>query len=467
MVVGRTSDVLRPSEVCNETLLSLFDACSTAVKEAVKNGATDAEAYGVNSKESEVIIENNDLKQSKSHDISGLGIRVLVGASQGFSSVNVLEKEQILGSVVLAVKLAKASPPDNFTSMPHKTAKMGLLKNIYDKGALDFGLPDNLRMAKEMLLTARSYDNRVSIDGGNFTSALLTHTVLNSCGINLTENISLFSWSLTGMAVTSDEVSNFDSQIGCSHYVKDIDVISTAKEFARDVVSYLGPRNVDSFRGELLLGPCAFTELVQEAIAHSINSNNVQKRASKFKDYINRPVSTDLLSVEDDATNVDALGASSFDREGVAHQRNVIIHKGILKGFIYDTYTSNKDGMKSTGNAGGSPKYPPIVSTTNIIVSAGTSKLETLVSEIHHGIILNRFSGTVNPIDGDFSGVVKGGYFVKNGNIICPVKELMVAGNIFEALKNLTGVSKETKSLPDSILPHTRFSNISFTANKR
>src|SRR5437667_11090448 len=115
--------------------------------------------------------------------------------------------------------------------------------------------------------------------------------------------------------------------------------------------------------------------------------------------------------------------------------------------------------MKSTGNAGGSPKYPPIVSTTNIIVSAGTSKLETLVSEIQKGIILNRFSGTVNPIDGDFSGVVKGGYFVKNGNIICPVKELMVAGNIFEALKNLTGVSKETKSLPDSILPHTRFSN--------
>jgi PmbA protein len=130
-----------------------------------------------------------------------------------------------------------------------------------------------------------------------------------------------------GMAVTSDEVSNFDSQIGCSHYVKDIDVISTAKEFARAVISYLGPRNVDSFRGELLLSPSAFTELVQEAITHSINSSNVQKRASKFKEYVNKPVSTDLLSVEDDATNVDVLGASSFDREGVPHQRNVIIEK--------------------------------------------------------------------------------------------------------------------------------------------
>jgi PmbA protein len=445
-------------------LLSLVDACSTAVKEAVKNGATDAEVYGVNSKESEVIIENNDLKQSKLHEISSLGIRVLVGSSQGFSSVNVFEKEQIIRSVIMAIKLAKVSPADNSNSIPSKTAKINLLKEIYDKDALGFEPSDNVRMAKDMLSTATSYD-RVSIDSGNFTSSLLTHTVLNSCGIDVLENISLFSWSLMGMAVTADQVSNFDVQSGSSHLVKDIDVISTAQEFAEAVITYLGSLNIDSFRGELLLSPSASTELVQEVIGHSINSNNVQKQASKFKD-INKPVSTDLLSLEDDATNVDALGASSFDREGVAHQQNVIIHKGILKGFIYNTYTANKDGIQSTGNAGGSPNYPPAVSTTNMIVSAGNSKLETLISEIQKGIILNRFSGTINPVDGDFSGVVKGGYYVKNGNIICPIKELMVAGNIFDALKNLTGISKETKSIADSIMPYIRFNNISFTASK-
>jgi PmbA protein len=393
------------------TLLSLIDACSTAVREAVRNGATDAEAYGVSSKESEVIIENNDLKQSKSHEIGNLGIRVLVGSSQGFSSVNVFEKEQIIQSVKLAIKLAKVSPPDNFNSIPHKTAKISLLPKIYDKEALGFELSDNVGMAKDMLLIARSYDTRVSIDSGNFTSALLTHMVLNSCGISVIENISLFSWSLMGMAVTPDQVSNFDVQIDSSHCVKDIDVISTAKAFAKAVINYLGPRNVDSFRGEMILSPSASTELVQEVIAHSINSNNVQKQASKFKERIDTPVSTDLLNLEDDATNVDALGASSFDREGVDHRRNVIIKKGILKGFIYDTYTANKDSVETTGNAGASPKYPPMVSTTNMIISAGNSKLETLISEIQKGVIINRFSGTVNPVDGDFSGVVKGGYY--------------------------------------------------------
>jgi PmbA protein len=216
--------------------------------------------------------------------------------------------------------------------------------------------------------------------------------VLNSCGIDVIENISLFSWSLMGMAVTEDQVSNFDVQSGSCHLVKNIDVISTAHEFGEAVINYLGSLNIDSFNGELLLSPSASTELVQDVVGHSINSNNVQKQANKFKD-IDNPVSTDLLSLEDDATNVGAIGASSFDREGVAHQKNAIIQKGISKGFIYNTYTANKDGIKSIGNAGGSPNYRPSVSTT-ILVRAGNSKLETLISEIRKGIILNLFSGS-------------------------------------------------------------------------
>jgi PmbA protein len=40
----------------------------------------------------------------------------------------------------------------------------------------------------------------------------------------------------------------------------------------------------------------------------------------------------------------------------------------------------------------------------------------------------------------------------------------MVAGNVFEALKNLNGVSRERKVIFDSILPYMRFGNVSFTA---
>jgi len=441
----------------------LEDICNFVLREAEKNGVNYCEAYGVSNKESEVFIENNDLKQSKSHRTGGLGIRVFVNGSLGFSSTNILEREHISNAVRQAIKLARVSPSDKYNSMPFsRTVK--LLNGIYDRNSESFNAPDTVKMAVDMLDAAKSYDNRVSVDSGNFTSSVMTHALLNSNGVRTKETISAFSWSIMGMAIDGSEVSNFDFQFGGTHNVKDIDVRTTSREFGKSVVNSLGSKKIESFKGEMLLTPSAVTELILDVIAYSINSQTVQKEASKFKGQLGKTVSSDLLTLIDDATNVNGLGASSFDREGMPHKCNLIIEKGILKKFLYNTYTANKDHTESTSNAGGSPKSPPIVSTTNVIIKAGKSRAENLISEMDKGIIINRFSGNVNPVNGDFSGVVKGGQYIKKGNIEYAVKEVMVAGNVFDALNDLNGISKEQKILSDSILPYMRFENVSFTA---
>ena len=445
------------------TVGKLEDICNFVLREAEKNGVNYCEAYGVSNKESEVFIENNDLKQSKSHRTGGLGIRVFVNGSLGFSSTNILEREHISNAVRQAIKLARVTPSDKYNSMPFsRTVK--LLNGIYDRNSESFNAPDTVKMAVDMLDAAKSYDNRVSVDSGNFTSSVMTHALLNSNGVRTKETISAFSWSIMGMAIDGSEVSNFDFQFGGTHNVKDIDVRTTSREFGKSVVNSLGSKKIESFKGEMLLTPSAVTELILDVIAYSINSQTVQKEASKFKGQLGKTVSSDLLTLIDDATNVNGLGASSFDREGMPHKCNLIIEKGILKKFLYNTYTANKDHTESTSNAGGSPKSPPIVSTTNVIIKAGKSRAENLISEMDKGIIINRFSGNVNPVNGDFSGVVKGGQYIKKGNIEYAVKEVMVAGNVFDVLNDLNGISKEQKILSDSILPYMRFENVSFTA---
>jgi PmbA protein len=319
-------------------------------------------------------------------------------------------------------------------------------------------------MAAEMLKAAKSYDSRVSVDSGNFNVQVATDALANSNGIELEERASVFSWSIMGMAIENTEISSFDYQVGGSHYVKDINVSNTAGEFAETVVNSLGTRKIEeSFKGEMLLTPMAAKEMIEEVVAHAINSDAVQKKSSHFAGKIGRQVASDLLTIEDDATNVEGLNASSFDREGVFHRRNVVIEKGILKKFLYNTHTASKDGVKSTGNAGGSTSSPPTVSTTNFLVKPMRSSVDKLVSEIDKGIIISRFSGNVDPVNGDFSGVVKGGQLIMNGTIKYSVKEVMVAGNVFDALRQLNGISRERKVIYDSILPYMRFDGISFT----
>jgi PmbA protein len=443
----------------------ILDLLQYAVKQAESLGARDAEAYGAINNESEVFIENNDVKQAKSQRTSSIGIRVVLDGSIGFYSTNNLAKSKIREAAAMAIRVAHASPKDTHNVLPSKSkSKSKSLRGIYDRNADSFQTLDAVRRADEMLKFAKSYDSRVSVDSGNFSAEIITHALANSNGIELREKASIFSWSIMGMAIEDSEISSFDYQIGGSHYIKDIDVCNTATEFAQTVVNSLGTRKIEeSFKGEMLLTPMAANEIIEEVIAHAINSDAVQKKSSHFAGKIGKEVASDLLTVEDDATNVEGLNASSFDREGVFHRRNVVIEKGILKKFLYNTHTASKDGVRSTGNAGGSTSSPPTVSTTNFLVKPMRSSVDTLVSEIDKGIIISRFSGNVNPVNGDFSGVVKGGRLVMNGTIRHAVREVMVAGNVFEALRRLNGISSERKTIYGSLLPYMRFDGISFT----
>jgi PmbA protein len=377
--------------------------------------------------------------------------------------VNSFENKTVLKAIERALSLARISPNDKFNSLPHKK-EISYLDGIFDRTAESFQISDAIMNASEMLKETKSIDRRISIDSGNFTSSLISHALVNSNGIIAEESISSFSWSVMGMALDGQQVSNFDFQFGGCHNIKEIDVLTSARDFAHSVIKSLYPKRIDSFKGEMILTPSAASELIQDVLAHSFNSHAVQKGSSVFEGKIGQEVSSNLLNLEDDATNTVGLGSSSFDREGVPHRPNTIIEKGILKKYIYDTYTANKDNTESTGNAGGSPKSSPMVSTTNFIIKHGNVKLDTLISEISEGLIINRFSGNVNPVNGDFSGVVKGGQYIKNGEIKYAVKEVMLAGNVFDAINNLTGLSIEHKSLGESIMPYMRFSDISFTA---
>ena len=443
----------------------ILDLLQYAVKQAESLGARDAEAYGAINNESEVSIENNDVKQAKSQRTSSIGIRVVLNGSIGFYSTNNLAKSKIKEAAAMAIRVAHASPKNMHNVLPSKSkSKSKSLRGIYDRNADSFQTLDAVRRADEMLKSAKSYDSRVSVDSGNFSAEVTMHALANSNGIELREKASIFSWSIMGMAIEDSEISSFDYQVGGSHYIKDIDVYNSATEFAQTVVNSLGTRKIEeSFKGEMLLTPLAANEMIEEVIAHSINSDAVQKKSSYFAGKIGKEVASDLLTVEDDATNVEGLNASSFDREGVFHRRNVVIEKGILKKFLYNTHTASKDGVRSTGNAGGSTSSPPTVSTTNFLVKPMRSSVDTLVSEIDKGIIISRFSGNVNPVNGDFSGVVKGGRLVINGTIRHAVREVMVAGNVFEALRRLNGISSERKTIYGSILPYMRFDGISFT----
>jgi PmbA protein len=131
------------------------------------------------------------------------------------------------------------------------------------------------------------------------------------------------------------------------------------------------------------------------------------------------------------------MDSSAFDGEGVPSQKNVLIEEGVLKGFLYDSYTAGKAGLRSTGNAVRSGYSDvPRVGIRNLIVSSPVA--HDLLAETK-GYLVNALIGahTANPISGDFSVEARNGFWVMPGEEAKPIRSLMLAGNIFDLLKEI------------------------------
>jgi len=90
---------------------------------------------------------------------------------------------------------------------------------------------------------------------------------------------------------------------------------------------------------------------------------------------------SELVTIIDDGTRPKSMRSRPFDGEGVPTQRRVIVDKGVLKGFMYNTIVAKRAGVKSTGNAsrGGFTSVPGI-GAHNFYMEAGKSSPQDIIS---------------------------------------------------------------------------------------
>ena len=338
--------------------MDLLEYGEFAVTEALKLGADEAEAFLTRGREVSVRAEANELKLATSHAKDGVGIRVFSDRALGFASVNIFDEQKIEEAVRAAVSLSKASPEDKHNLLPDPQPVEGI-SGLYDGRAEGFGLDEAVSKIEEMLTTARGYDSRVMVNTASFNATMGSRAVINSKGIKIEEQGSLFSHFIMGMARDGEEVSSFNFGIDATRKVSEVDVKETALEFARSVVASLGAKKGESFVGTVILSPSAVLELMIEPIIWAVNANNVQKGMSKWVGMMGKQVVSPVLTIEDNGRLEGGAGSASFDREGLPHTRSKIIEDGILRTYLYNSYTARKEGRRSTGHASGGARTVP------------------------------------------------------------------------------------------------------------
>jgi len=71
---------------------------------------------------------------------------------------------------------------------------------------------------------------------------------------------------------------------------------------------------------------------------------------SVFAGKLGQQVGAECVSAVDDGTIPNAWGSANVDDEGTPTQRNLLIEKGVLKGYMIDKLGSRRMNMPPTGS---------------------------------------------------------------------------------------------------------------------
>ncbi|MEM2839500.1 MAG: TldD/PmbA family protein [Thermoplasmata archaeon] len=440
----------------------ILELSSRLVKSGLSYGADEIEVFSVFQRSMDVGIENNDVKLEKANMGSSVGIRVFKNRALGFACANTLNPERLDRALRNAISISKNSPRDDNNSLP-SAKQSSPVDGTYDEEieALDEG--SILNRALRMLKAAKGVDDRIVVESARFEALIGEKALANSSGIEISERFTAIYYDLMAHAVEGSLVSAADYRMNGHRFLEEDDSERTSRELAGSLVRALHPKKLESFKGALILSPIASMELLVSPLLFSVDSNNVQKGISKFRGRLGQRVAPAFINISDDGTRPRGLSSSSFDREGVPHRRLAIIRNGELSAFLYNQYTANKDSIESTGHASGGPRSVPSIDATNISVEGGDRSLQDLVSSVTRGLLVQRFSGRVDPVSGDMSGVAKMSREIVSGSVGDMVRETMISGNVYDMMLGIDSISRDRERILDFELPYFKIENISIT----
>ncbi len=171
--------------------------------------------------------------------------------------------------------------------------------------------------------------------------------------------------------------------------------------------------------------------LLHEAIGHGLEGDFNRKGSSAFSGRIGQRVASDACTIIDSGILPGRRGSLTVDDEGTPAAENVLIEKGILRGYMQDKLNARLMGMQPTGNGRReSFAHLPMPRMTNTYMLAGEHDPEEIIASVDKGLYAVNFAGgQVDITNGKFVFSANEAYLIENGKITTPVKGATLIGD--------------------------------------
>ncbi len=436
------------------------------VQRARKKGALQAEAFLEVGRRSSCHVRGGEIESLTESTSKGVGLRVITKDRRlGFAYTSDFEPAALDGFVDRALRLAQTAAPNKLNGLPTaaELGKPGDTGELFDPAVA--GLPGDwkIKAALELEKAGKAVDPRITtfktVGAGDFLTEVY---VASSEGVS-------GGFSGTYVYLVAAPVASADNQLQTSYwmdykrFLSDLDSPeAVGREAARRTVRMLGARRVKSQQVPVILDPMVASSFVSD-IAKASDGNEIYKNSSIFVGKLGKRLAPESVTVVDDGLLRRGLGTAPFDGEGVATRRTPILEKGVLRSYLYDSFTARKAKARPTGNASRGYNSLPLIGTNNLYLEAGSRTQEELIREVKSGFYVTAMlGGGADPVTGEYSRGANG-LWIENGELASPVQEVTVAGNLLQMLQDVDGIGSDLQFRGMAGAPTIRFKQLTIS----
>ena len=417
-----------------QQITQLKNTVQTLLDEAVKQGASAAEAGLSQENGLSVSVRLGEVETIEHHCDQGLGITVYFGQRKGSASTTDLSPESIKETVSAACSIARYTSEDEYAGLPEKE----LLQTEFPD--LDLYHPWPIRADQAIALAlecedaARTYHAEISNSEG---ATVNTHQGIrlmgNTLGFLQGYRSTRHSLSCSVLAQRGDSMQR-DYWYTVARNAGQLEpAVEVGKKAAERTVRRLDARSLSTRQCPVLYSAEIATSLLGSLIG-AISGGNLYRKSSFLLDALDTQIFPEFIHIYEQPYLPGALGSAAYDGEGVATKTRDIVSDGVLRSYVLSTYSARKLGLHSTGNAGG---------VHNLTITPGSSDFEALLKQLDTGLLVTELMGQgVSMVTGDYSRGAAG-FWVEHGVIQYPVEEITIAGNLKAMFKQIIAVGND------------------------
>ncbi|MHA6722488.1 TldD/PmbA family protein [Sphingomonas sp. RS2018] len=423
------------------TAAQAADTAAAFVERARAAGADAADAVFAASASTGVEVRMGALEDVGRSESADLGLRVFVGRRSASVATSDLSADALATLVDRAIAMARLAPEDPWAGLAPEDR---LLKGVGPDLDLDDGgdpAPDALK-ARALAVedAARAVPGVAMSDGASASASRTTIALATSHGFVGGYTLSSYAASASVLAGTAGAMER-DYAGHSARHERDLDAAEAIGRLAGErTAARANPGRMPS--GAM---PVVFDRRISGgligALVGAIGGAAIARRTSFLLDALGTRILPAGIDVIDDPHRPRGLRSKPFDGEGLPVSPLAIVQDGVLQTWLLDSASARQLGLEPTGHAARGVGGGPVASSTNLYLAAGPTPRDTLIGEIDRGVLVTETIGHgVNGVTGDYS-LGAAGFLIERGEIVGPVSEFTIAGNLKTMFQQLTPAS--------------------------